>query len=220
MQHVQTPSLQKRATAIITAGMVCGCLLLTPMVAFAATPSAGTQTGTGTTDVTVVVDDAEMGGTIDPANPDTNNDGIGDNIAFTVPASINFVAAADGTLTGPSATSAYIENLSGFGIRASSFDVDAENEWTIIENDSTASAANSVDFQFGPQADSLDAYDYLSKTDVATPSAWNMAAGTDSGTVDRVQMSTAGNLFKVDKDITTASKIATIKTYIKAGNAS
>lgn len=153
-------------------------------------------------------------------NPDENpDDGLGDNIAFTVPSAINFVADAKGVLTGPNASVCYIENESSFAIHATSFDVDAQDGWTIIDNGSTASADNSADFQFGPEADTLDAYDYLTKNDVTTPTAWNMEPARTSGVADRVQMGTAGDIFNVAKDLTTKNKIATIKTYVKAGSA-
>ena len=81
-------------------------------------------------------------------------------------------------------------------------------------------AANSADFQFGPEADVLDAYDFLDKTDVSTPSAWNMAAyDGDESAADRVPLQTKGTIYKVNKSITAKSKIATIKTYVRAGNA-
>lgn len=187
-----------------------------PMIAVAETPtpSAGNQTGSGSTDVYVQLaidpDVEEYGGGGTPENPDVDpEDGLGDNVAFTVPSSINFVADVNGVLTGPSASAAYIQNLSTFGIHVSSFDVDEENGWTIIEDGTNATANNSVDFQFGPTADTLDAYDYLTKAAVGTPTAWNMNSNATVG------MASSGNIFKVTKDITSANKIATIKTYVK-----
>lgn len=145
-----------------------------------------------------------------PTNPDSDNDGKGDNIAFTVPVAINFTADASGNLTGPSADATYIQNESVFGIQASSFQVSAESGWTIIGKNATATADNSVDFQFGPEADKLDAADYITKNTVHTPSAWNMAANNG-----KVELTTAGKLHNLKADISEQTKIATIRTYVK-----
>ena len=221
---MEKKSVSQRLTALIATGALASAMMV-PAVALAADiePSAGAQTGTGTTEVTVqnvVGSDEHSTPEVDPTNPDDDpEDGLGDNIAFTVPSAINFVADARGVLTGPSASATYIENESVFGIYVSSFDVDAENGWTIIKDGKGATAANSADFQFGPSGDPLDAYDYLNKSDVGNPRAWQMEYAQSDGVADRVQMETSGNIFKVNKDITSQSKIATIKTYVKAGTA-
>ena len=221
--------VRQRAVALIASGALALSTLAAPAAALAADaePSAGGQTGKGVTDVTVqaIVGPDEHGGTdVDPQNPrpddSTDPDDPGKNIAFTVPSAINFVADAQGNLMGPSSNATYIENRSVFGIHASSFDVDSAGGWNIVKNGGKVVAANSADFQFGPEQDILDAYDYLDKTDVSSPSAWNMVAyDGDESEADRVLMQTAGNIYKVNGDITAKTKIATIKTYVKAGNA-
>lgn len=243
----------RRTAAIAMAGLLVSLTTL-PVSALAGdAPSAGTQTGTGATDVTVRVLGSEAGGTSEPKvisapadtpanqrvdasgnpdpngeyilnplyNPDANNDGLGDNIAFTVPASINFVAAADGTLTGPDATVTFIENASSFAIHASAFRTATANGWTIVDKDAASvSAANAIDFQFGPAADVLDAYDYTTKSAVHTAGAWNMAAKASSGTADRVGMGTSGHIHNVSDNIVTQRKVAEIHTYVTPGTAS
>ena len=221
--------VRQRAVALIASGMLAVSTLAAPAAALAADvgPSAGGQTGKGVTDVTVqaIAGSDERGGTeVDPQNPrpddSTDPDDPGKNIAFTVPSAINFVSDAQGNLTGPSPDATYIENRSVFGIRASSFDVDPAGGWTIVENGGDVTAANSADFQFGPEQDVLDAYNYLDKTDVNTPNAWSMAAyDGDESVADRVSMQSAGTIYKVNGDITSKTKIATIKTYVKASNA-
>ena len=220
-QHVETPGMGKRLCAVIASGLLAASTVGAPLAAFAVTPSTGSQTGTGVTDVTVQLIDSstEHGGTTDSTNPDSDHDGLGDNLAFTVPASINFVAKADGTLIGPEAASTYIENESAFAIHASSFDVDAESPWTIVADATAVSTANAADFSFGPTDDVLNAASYLTKASVGNASKWNMAAKTDADATDRVQLNTSGHVNNVTQGIQSKTKIATIRTYVTPGAA-
>ena len=210
-----------RLAALVSAGTLAACMAGAPL-AFAAEPSAGAQTGTGTTSVNIqLADPGEHSGTDDPTNPDgPDPNDLGDNIAFTVPSEINFVANANGELTGPSAEQTYIENESVFPIHGSSLEVVASGGWNIIDDGAEASAANSIDFQVGPTKDMLDAFDYTTKAAVSDPSAWNMAAGAKSGIADRVQMESAGNIYNVDQDIIDKTKVAEMHWYVTPGKVS
>lgn len=226
----------RKAVAATLAGLM-SLGALAPAAAFAVEPSVTqrngtTQTGTGSTDVTVqykAADQMDIGGTEDPNNPDNNNDGLGDNVAFTVPVSINFVADAAGKLTGPSNAAAYIENESAFSIHASAFKTDTANGWTIVQDDTATDTQNAVDFQFGPEATkagNIDAFDYQTKTKIADVEAdapyvedWNMAPKAAEGTADRVQLNTSGDIHNVTQDITQQTKVAQFHTYVTAGNA-
>lgn len=238
----------KKAAAAVMAGLMAVSAVAPAGVAIAETvdPSVGYstdtpgqngvvnghQTGTGVTDITVQYKQTsqDVGGAGDPTNPDTNpQDGLGDNIAFTVPTAINFVADAQGNLTGPSAEAAYIENESTFSIHASAFQTSTANGWTIVDDDTTTTTADAIDFQFGPRtakAENIDAYDYLEKTkisDVAEDAPyvedWNMASKATDGVADRVQLHTTGNIHNVSRDISEQTKVAEIHTYVSAGNA-
>ena len=221
--HRIESTAKSRVAALIAAGALGASLVAVPL-AFAEdgvyVPSAGAQTGTGTTDVTVILRDTrEHSGTDDPNNQSADNDGLGDQIAFTVPSEINFVADSEGNLTGPSAEAPYIENESAVAIHASSLQVDSANGWTIIADGAQATAANSVDFQVGPAADMLDAYDYTSKAPVSKPYEWNMAAATSTGTADRVELSSTGGIHAVSQDLTTKTKVAEMHWYVTPGTA-
>jgi hypothetical protein len=215
--------LTKKTAGTLMAGLMLASALAPVSSALAVEPSADGQTGTGVTNVTIQLKyaDQEFGGTEDPANPDTTPaDGFGDNIAFTVPSAINFVAAADGTLTGPSAEACYIENESAFTIHASAFRTETQNGWTITDKDATEWGNNSIDFQWGPAADKLDAYDYTTKADVHDASQWNMGVKVDGAAVtDRVQMNTSGKIHNATQNITEKTSVAKIHTYVKAGTA-
>lgn len=218
-----------KATSAVMAGLLAVGMAaspLAPAVALATnSASTGTQTGSGQTDLTMILRDTdEHGGTAEPQylddgttpnplyNPDADGDGLGDNLAFTVPTAINYVVDADGTMTGP--TNATIQNRSVMGINVSSVDVDEETPFTIVADATASSTDNSVDLQFGPSEDQLNAADYLTKTDVNDASKWEMGA---EGAADaNLGIQTDGHVSHVAKDITQQSKFGTIKWYLKA----
>ena len=55
---------------------------------------------------------------------------------------------------------------------------------------------------------------------MSSPSAWNMSAAAASGTSDRVQMESSGNIFNIDKDILAKTKVAEMHWYVTPGTAS
>ena len=242
----------KKAAAAVMAGLMAVSAVAPASIAIAeevqpsvgkpTDPNGNHQTGTGVTDVTVQYRQVgeDIGGTEDPNNPDgdpddpSTQDGLGDNIAFTVPTAINFVADAQGKLTGPSASAAYIENESAFSIHASAFRTEAKDGWTIVDDDTTVTTTDAVDFQFGPstsdKAPNADAFDYLAtapnKVKIASVNEdknnvadWNMAPKASEGVADRVQLTTTGDIHNVSKDITQRTKMAEIHTFVTAGSA-
>ena len=230
----------RKATAAIMAGLMAVSTTVPAGVALAANanePSAGNQTGTGKTDLTMILQNGttEYGGTEDPTNPDTNPaDNLGDNLAFTVPSSINYVIQADGDLIGPSTGVAFIENRSSFEAHVSSVQVDsatpANGSAFAIVSDvdaDTAGAnptANAVELHFGPATDQLNASDYATKAAVSDPTAWNMAAtnGAHTSTSDRsdeVQIATSGKVAHLTNDVTNQTKFGEIHWYLTAGRA-
>ena len=226
MKHVETRTTKQRLCAIIAAGTLAASTMGAPLVAFADPAEGGSQTGTGSTSVYVQMpsDTTDIGGTEDAEhNPDGNDDGLGDNIAFTVPTAINFVAKPNGDLIGPEAAATFIENESAFKIHASSMRVETESAWNLVKdvNGEGVTAANSVDFKFGPANDQLDAADYIAKRAVSDKTQWEMEYAKEGETVidDRVQLSTSGHIARVGNDIKTKSKIATIHTYVTQGAA-
>ena len=100
----------RKALAAITASLMVATAA--PVVAIADdTTATNSQTGTGTTELTIQVNnDGPHSGTDDPTNPDEDGDGLGDVIAFTVPSKVNFVVKSNGELIAPSAEQTYIEN--------------------------------------------------------------------------------------------------------------
>ena len=205
----------RRACALIAAGALAASTVASPLMAFAVDPSAGDQTGSGSTSITVYVPSAsgEYCGTDDALNPDADGDGFGDNIAFSVPASINFVATANGKLIGPSASETYIQNRSTFAIHASSMKVDRYGTWNIVADASVGSDRNQASYTFGPEGDILNASSYLTKKAVGDPSQWNMAANGG-----KVELHTAGKVANVESIFSgDTPRIGTIHTFVTAG---
>lgn len=219
LKHSELPKMRK-LLAVVPAGVLALSTAMAPM-ALAQDASVGEQTGSGTTEVTVqlVNEGDEHSGTDDPTNPDDDGDGLGDNIAFTVPTSINFVANASGKLTGPSLAATYIENESAFAIHGSSLLVEVESGWNIVSDATSSDAANAIDFQVGPKTDMLDAANYLTKKAVKDPTKWNMTSKkTGEGeTSDRVQLKTSGDIANIDKNVKQKAKVATLRWYVTPG---
>lgn len=211
---------KRNIPALLAAGALSASMLALPTVAYATdnTPSVGANTGSGQTELTMVMRDAgEHGGYADDeTNPDRDNDDLGDNLAFTVPSSINFVVDADGSLTGPS-TGAYIENRSAFAAHVSSMKVDAQDGWNFVADANASDKTNAVDLQIGPSGNLQQASNFIAaKAGVSGGAAWNMAATSD-GTSDQVALETAGDVANIAKDLTTQQKFGTIHWYVTPG---
>ena len=221
---LQVKLVKERVLGVLCSGALVVSVIAAPATAMALDPSVGSQSSSGTTDVTVQLRNgsAEVGGTEDPLNPDDDGDGYGDNIAVSYVSAINFVATSDGTLIGPDASVTCIENESPFPVYASSMQVDAESEWNVVEDATASSVKNAVDFQFGPEGDLLNASSYLTKAAVTRASKWNMTARVSGDAIvsDRVQLESSGHVNNVSKDIAAKTKIASIHAYVKPGIAS
>lgn len=193
-------------------------------------PSIGAQTGSGQTDLTMIMrNTGEYGGTAEPEknadgsdnplyNPDSDGDGLGDNLAFTVPSSINYVVNADGSLIAPSEGVAYIENKSAFATHVSSMDVDPVAGFNFVADAEQSDANNSVDLQVGPAVDMLQASEYLEKKDVNDAIKWGMDA-KGAADASKVLLKSDGDVSHITKDITEQTKFGTIKWYVTPGAA-
>lgn len=149
-------------------------------------------------------------------NPDNDGDGYGDNLQFTVPASINYVVRADGDLVGP--TNVYVDNLSAFQVHVNSLDVDAEPSFAIVSNvDDVAGMANVVDLKIGPAAGQLDVSKFLERKPIVDISKWNMAAENADAATDELTMVTAGHVRNIAEDITKTTKFGEIHWRLRAG---
>ena len=214
-ESIQTTG--NRAFVLLAAGAIIGAAGIMPATAQAA------QTGSGSTSLTIQLDpnaNRELGGTVDSNNPDANNDGLGDNLAFTVPVEMNFTANAAGVLTGPSAEATYIENASVMQMYVSSVCVGATDGWNIVGDAAHSDSTNAISVDFGPAQDTLHAADYLSKAPVGDATKWQMAAAASEGVADRVQISSAGVVKNLNKQINDKTAFGTIAWYVMPGAAS
>jgi len=257
--ELKMPSVAQRFAAAMAAGVFATTMMALPVSGVAPrayadpatthnVPAAGAQTGSGATNLTMIMEDVgERGGTVEPPvipvepgtgtvdkdgnpdengdydpnphyNPDKDGDGVGDNIAFTVPSSINFVVAANGSMTGPA--NAFVENRSAFPIHASSLKVFEEEGWNIVKDAAASTSPNSVDVQMGPAGALQDLYDFKdAKKEVSGGSAWNMAAtdGTVGAGDDALTLSMEGDASHVTKDITSRQKFGEVRWYMTPG---
>lgn len=211
------PKTRNKVFTLLAVGALVGAASIMPATANAA------QTGSGNTSLTIQLDsraNRELGGTADASNPDANGDGLGDNLAFTVPVEINFTANAAGALTGPSAEATYLENESVMQMYVSSVRVGAADGWNIVKDAARSNDTNAISVDFGPAQDTLHAADYLSKSPVGDATKWQMASAAGEGTSDRVQIESSGAVKNLDKQINEKTAFGTIAWYVMPGAAS
>lgn len=216
----------RRAAAAV--GMIGAALAVFEVTALClATPAyaevtAG-QTGSGQSSLVLRLQSSgESGGTAaegDLVNPDLDGDGLGDNLAFTVPTRIDFTVMPDGTLVGPSPELVYIENESVYSVHVSSLRVSPLNGWNIVSDATNSTERNCVDLTAGPTGDALSIASYLSKSAVMNPAEWNMASRTSADVSDRVQLSFAGHVGNVSQDVTREIAFGQIEWFVTPGKA-
>lgn len=222
MKHVESISMKKRIGAIIAAGALAMSTMAAPMAFADAGVNSPTQMAPsaqdGTTDVYVQ--------TIQQGESSISTE----NISFTIPNEVDFVAKADGTLLGPDC---YLENESAFGIHINAMTTTFDTGWTpaawsdVQAAENVQGTANLIDYKIGPKNDSdstktdqLDAYNHKversnAASNVGTPGLWKMeAAHTGSYVGDRVEMSSSGVVANVSKTIGTKTKVGEITWYV------
>lgn len=201
MTRQHTTTWKRMGTLACTIG--AAALLAMPSVALAepTTEENGVneiEGNSGQTQVTVQADDS--------------------NIVFQVPTVIAFSANADGTLTGPTASSTTIKNLSVFGIHVTNMLVEQESPWTLTSNAATASQDNSIEFRVGPSADMRDAFaaSQVGGIDLSTNEAWDM--GYKGSGSDVIELTSEGAISHATQALSdTGSKVATITWTVEPG---
>lgn len=187
-------SLHAGRTGALLAGMslVLG-LVTTPVAAVAAEED---RVGSNTTLVTVVASDA--------------------NLRFKVPTVIPFVAASDGTLTGPSPEATKIENLSAFGLKVTNIKIKSENGWNHTSDVNDAN--NSIDWLLGPRGSMIRASDAAGDSGMAiSDPLWNMTYYNTDANTDDITLVTTGNVGRVTQDISSPVHIGTVTFTIAPG---
>lgn len=174
----------------VTAAAGATLATLSPMPAIAA------EGNTGNTKVTVQADDS--------------------NLRFKVPTVIPFVAASDGTLTGPTADATRIENLSAYGLKVTNVKVTSNNGWNHTEDISAAD--NSIDWSLGPTGAPIRAAAAATDNgiDITSPQ-WNMTYQSDAVETDDIKLETSGTVGRVATDISSPVHIGTVTFTLAPG---
>lgn len=181
----------KTRVSALALSLVVAAAIVTPALAFA----DGT-TSTKSTEVTIKYVTPEPGG---------------DNLSFSVPTQIPFVAKADGTMLSASVENLQIQNKSVFPIHVENMAVAEQSPFKLVADVATGTDANA--FQF--RVNGLQAAAFVDTHDDV---AWNMGyAG--SGT-DAIPLNiTDAKIARVTTDITTSRKAATITWTVASGAA-
>ncbi|WP_417056845.1 hypothetical protein [Ellagibacter isourolithinifaciens] len=190
MDTTNNRNFQTRVSALALS-LVVAAAIATPALAFA----DGT-TSTKSTEVTIQYVTPEPGG---------------DNLSFSVPTQIPFVAKADGTMLAPSSDTLQIQNKSVFPIHVVNMAVTEQSPFKLVANVATGTDANAFQFKVNglQAAASVETRDNV---------AWNMGdAGSETDTIPLVI--TDAKIVRVTTDITTPQKAATITWTVASGAA-
>lgn len=189
MDAISNRNLKARVGALAVS-LVMATAIATPALAFA------DGTTSQSTDVTIQYVTPEPGG---------------DNLSFSVPTQIPFVAKADGTMLAPSSDTLQIQNKSVFPIHVVNMAVTEQSPFKLVANVATGTDANAFQFKVNglQAAASVETRDNV---------AWNMGdAGSETGTIPLVI--TDAKIARVTTDITTPQKAATITWTVASGAA-
>ena len=191
MDAISNRSLKARVGALAVS-LVMATAIATPALAFA------DGTTSQSTDVT-----------IQSVTPDPD----GDNLSFSVPTQIPFVAKADGTMLAPSAKTLQIQNKSVFPIHVVNMTVTEQSPFKLVADVAKGTDANA--FQF--KVNGLQAAAFV---DTSANAAWNMNYANTLALDDTISLNiTDAKIARVTTDITTPQKAATITWTVASGAA-
>lgn len=192
MDAISNRSLKARVGALAVS-LVMATAIATPALAFA----DGT-TSTKSTKVTIQYVTPEPGG---------------DNLSFSVPTQIPFVAKANGTMLVASADDLKIQNLSVFPIHVMNMAVVEESPFKLVPDVEKSTDANAFQFKVnGLQAAAF--------ADTSTNTAWNMGYAGSANDNDAISLNiTDAKIARVTTDITRPQKAATITWTVASGAA-
>lgn len=189
MDATSNRSLKARVGAL-AACLVMATAIATPALAFA----------DGTTSQSTEV-------TIQSVTPDPD----GDNLSFSVPTKIPFVAKADGTMLAPSADTLQIQNKSVFPIHVVNMVVTEQSPFKLVADVTVGTAANA--FQF-----TVNGLQAAESVDTSALAAWNMGYATSANDTISLDITNA-KIARVTADISTPQKAATITWTVASGAA-
>ena len=189
MDAISNRNLKARVGALAVS-LVMATAIATPALAFA------DGTTSQSTEVTIQYVTPEPGG---------------DNLSFSVPTQIPFVAKADGTMLVASVDDLKIQNLSVFPIHVENMAVTAESPFKLVANVEEGTDANV--FQFTVNGLQADAF-----VDTSANAAWNMGYANSAN--DKISLDiTDAKIARVTTDITRPQKAATITWTVASGAA-
>lgn len=189
MDTTNNRKLKTRAAALAVS-LVVAAAVATPTLAFA------NGTTSQSTDVTV-----------QSVTPDPSDD----NLSFSVPTQIPFVAKADGTMLSPSAEKLQIQNKSVFPIHVVNMAVAEQSPFKLVADVTASTDANA--FQF-----TINGTKAAASVDTSADKAWNMShAGSETDTISLA--TTDAKIARVTTDISTSQKAAVITWTVASGAA-
>lgn len=193
-------NIKQRASRYVMAGVIAGSLALATMpgMAFAAANTVAGETVNTGTDTTKVYLEADDG-----------------TLSVSAPTEIHVMVKADGSFITPSAASTQIKNASIFGVHVDKITAAAENGFALVTDAATTSSNDAVQYSVQPNSGTaVQIADYVGGNEVAG-SDWDMTkAGTEG---DHLDLTTAGAINNVTKDLNADQQFATLTWTFQAG---
>lgn len=176
-------------------GALAVCLVVAAAVA---TPTLAFAEGTTSQSTNV---------TVQSVTPDPS----GDNLSFSVPTQIPFVAKADGTMLSASSENLKIQNKSVFPIHVVNMAVAEQSPFKLVSDVATSTEANA--FQF-----TINGTKAAASVDTSSERAWNM--GYEGSATDTISLKTNdAKIARVTTDISKPQKAAAITWTVASGAA-
>ena len=135
----------------------------------------------------------------------------GDDLSFSVPTQIPFVAKADGTMLAPSADALQIQNKSVFPIHVVNMAVTEQSPFKLVADVTVSTTANA--FQF-----TVNGLQAAASVDTSANAAWNMGYANSANSTISLDITNA-KIARVTADISTAQKAATVTWTVASGAA-
>ncbi len=137
-----------------------------------------------------------------------------ENLTVTVPTAIDFLMAADGTLT---ASDTQIVNGSNFAIHVSDVAVAKAGNYNLVADADKATEDNAVQFSFGVDGAQITAHN-ASKS-MLTQSKYDMGPASDTAETDTLTIKASGKAKNIKEDISSAQTVANITWTFGVGQA-
>ena len=155
---------------------------------------------------------------LNAASPKSAFATVPEGLTVTLPGTLNYKIRADGTLIGPSSEALKIVNgTNGVEIRVVSVKATAGSGVTLVQDSSSSSATNALEFSIGPSSEKVNLANATNGSGytVTDEVAWTMAAPDMNESLSEIQLEATGSIANFDPAaMRTQTQAASIDWYL------